>query len=471
MDIKALYKVSDVAKYVAEKDKEDKENQNNPEDPGDGDVSVEDQIKDLYDRTTIQYEDKDKNLPEITLKQDYLDTKSSLEKDISDLKGKLEDYNPDLDEDIKDISDKQAALEKSLSDHQQTAKNSFEVINGKYTELEGKLNEHLSSTGGTPGTLTNPIEFYSKSTSGNPLVGSVGTGTIGASSSNRRDELCVSSEYSSALTLGSKTSNDVYTRNLIITSDDFANSGTRFYKGVNIIDGNVYNTMRFIDGSISLDQDTQGNNIGHGELYVSKAPSRGFNVFGQHFLDIGIKPNGNELSAFYISDTYVDYDIAISLQAPMYAGNNIISGANIVNEVSGQSEYTTNLINNGTNENIMYGNMSYDSGEIRWCWKETVFTYKEADVDPETDEWVYTGRHICYIELPIFMAENIQNDYHINICKMSWGDYRIIEKNPYYFILESQEEDFAFTFEVVAKLNDNQTLNNNAIIANTGYKK
>ena len=64
------------------------------------------------------------------------------------------------------------------------------------------------------------------------------------------------------------------------------------------------------------------------------------------------------------------------------------------------------------------------------------------------------------------MAENIQNDYHINISKMSWGDYRIIEKNPYYFILESKEDSFAFTFEVVAKLNDNQTLDNNAVIAN-----
>jgi hypothetical protein len=53
---------------------------------------------------------------------------------------------------------------------------------------------------------------------------------------------------------------------------------------------------------------------------------------------------------------------------------------------------------------------------------------------------------------------------------MSWGDYRIIEKTPYYFILESQEEDFAFTFEVVAKLNDNQTLDSNAIIANADYR-
>lgn len=143
-----------------------------------------------------------------------------------------------------------------------------------------------------------------------------------------------------------------------------------------------------------------------------------------------------------------------------------ITNTNTVNETSSQSTYTASLIDSGTNENMIYSNMSYDSGEIRWCWKETVFTYPESDVDPETDEWVDTGRYICYVELPIFMAENIQNDYHINISKMSWGDYRIIEKNPYYFILESKEDSFAFTFEVVAKLNDNQTLDNNAVIAN-----
>lgn len=143
-----------------------------------------------------------------------------------------------------------------------------------------------------------------------------------------------------------------------------------------------------------------------------------------------------------------------------------ISAAKSSTSVASQSTYTASLANSGTNENMIYKNMSYDENELRWCWKETVFTYPESNVDPETDEWVDTGRYICYIELPIFMAENIQNDYHINISKMSWGDYRIIEKNPYYFILESKEDSFAFTFEVVAKLNDNQTLDNNAVIAN-----
>ena len=67
------------------------------------------------------------------------------------------------------------------------------------------------------------------------------------------------------------------------------------------------------------------------------------------------------------------------------------------------------------------------------------------------------------------MAENIRNDYHINISKMSWGDYRIIEKTPYYFILESKEEDFAFTFEVVAQFIDSADLDNNISVASEQY--
>ena len=134
--------------------------------------------------------------------------------------------------------------------------------------------------------------------------------------------------------------------------------------------------------------------------------------------------------------------------------------------LNAQSEYTRSLLSTGTNEQISYSGLNYNSDEIRWCWKENVFTYQDCDVDPETDEWIYYDRYICYIELPIFMAENIEADYHINVSKMSWGDWRIREKNQYYFILESQEEDFAFTFEVVAKLKDGATITNNAIIAN-----
>ena len=365
MDIKALYKVSDVAKYVAEKEKEDKENQNNPEDPGDGNEDVSEQIKDLYDRTTIQYEDEDKGLEEITLKDDYLNTKESLE------------------DSIKNLGDNYTALNNTLTNH----------INNSSI--------HSGGSGSNPGTQT-----------GNTL----NVKTLNILNNNNAIAGTLSSNYT--------------TQYLDI------NAGNRIQMKVG---GTEY--LRFhVDGGTSVQLEASKFDVNGKEINVGTGLIKGKGALKENHFKIQYAK-------------FLDCDVSglgISLEA--------------------QSEYTTSLINSGTDENKTHINMSYDSNEVRWCWKENVFTYKEAEIDPETDEWVYTGRHICYIELPIFLAENIENNYHINVCKMSWGDYRIIEKNPYYFILESQEEDFAFTFEVVAKLIDNQTLDNNATIANMGYE-
>ena len=178
---------------------------------------------------------------------------------------------------------------------------------------------------------------------------------------------------------------------------------------------------------------------------------------------------GSDYAAFQlVKNASASYKTDINVRANMNMNGYSITNSTSTYSVSPQSTYSRSLIDGGTNEHINHSSMSYDSGEIRWCWKETVFTYPECDIDPETDEWVYSGRNICYVELPLFIAENIQADYHVSIGKIGWGDYRIIEKNQYYFILESQEEDFAFTFEVVAKLNENQTLNANSSIAFNG---
>lgn len=55
------------------------------------------------------------------------------------------------------------------------------------------------------------------------------------------------------------------------------------------------------------------------------------------------------------------------------------------------------------------------------------------------------------VELPQIFSENIELDYHINISKLSWGDYRITEKTPYYFEIETNVDNFSFTYEIVAK--------------------
>ena len=365
-----------------------------------------DDIKELLDRTTIQYGDEE----EVTIKDDYLDTKERLDQHLRD----CEKCGCHDDDDNND----------------------------------------------NPGTFSNPIEFYTDDT----LVGKIGSQVNdAASSSNRKKELYMYSEPDCYVCIGSSLG-----KNIIISDEEFGYGGKHYYSGLNLLNPTIVDSTLKFAPSKSLDNYGDGY-IGYGELYVDTYKS--FHVSGQRNLyfklnDVGkstkdimlafcTKTDGTNEHYGYLS---VDLDVA----------NHLIRNGTIVTSVDAQSEYTTSLINGGANENMMYSNLSYDSGELRWCHKENVFTYAESEIDPETDEWVYTGRYICYVELPIFMAENIQNDYHINVSKMSWGDYRIIEKNPYYFILESQEDNFAFTFEVVAKLNDNQTLNANAIIANNG---
>jgi hypothetical protein len=366
MDIKALYKVSDVARYVAEKDKEDKENQNNPEDPGDGNEDVSEQIKDLYDRTTIQYKDDDKGLPLITLKEDYLNTKDD------------------------------------LSNHKTTASNNFTNIDQRCTAIENSIKNLGSGS--------------------NPVTGD---------------------------TINAKTLNILNNNNAI--AGTLSSNSTSRYLNIHALDRIIMSVGT---------TDTHYLSFYHDSLSSVVLDAGYFRVNGKEI----IMHNTGSSSAGTIRGSNIN---KFTIKCAKFDS---CDTSGLGKSLESQSGQTTALINSGTNENKTYINMSYDSGEVRWCWKENVFTYPEADINPETDQWVYTGRHICYIELPIFLAENIQNDYHINVCKMSWGDYRIIEKTPYYFILESQEDSFAFTFEVVAKLNDNQTLDDNTIIANIGFE-
>ncbi len=244
---------------------------------------------------------------------------------------------------------------------------------------------------------------------------------------------------------------------------------TYFEKGLNLLSPSCNRAIWFKPNLADPVYGTNTVKIGSGYVYAyhdQPTGSQGLGVMGNSRMIVGIVNGENARTGMAIIE---DSNEATKCKAKFYCNVDMngytISGAYSTYSLNAQSDYTRRLLNTGTNENINHSSMSYDQGEIRWCWKETVFTYPECDIDPVTDEWIYTGRNICYIELPIFMAENIQNDYHVHIGKMGWGDYRIVEKNPYYFILESKEEDFAFTFEVVAKLNDNQTLAPNTNIA------
>lgn len=88
--------------------------------------------------------------------------------------------------------------------------------------------------------------------------------------------------------------------------------------------------------------------------------------------------------------------------------------------------------------NDTYSVMSMTDGELR-------YTQRKAE---------HITNKTLVVELPHVFSENIELDYHVNISKLSWGDYRIIEKTPYYFEIETNADDFSFTYEIVAKLLD-----------------
>ena len=391
MDVKSLFKVNEIDRKEKQAEEDNKE-ENNKE-------NVQQSLDELYDRTTIQYEDKDKNLPLITIKEDYLNTKETLDDHIKNHPGGPED------------------------------------------------------------TLTSKGCIYMSPYDTSKILGHIKPISWPPSSDDdKRAHLQFASQPGYDLAFGIRNPRyqdgdpNAYEYYLTISDSTYKlHNGTHFHKGINIYEPHVYGKLNITTTSKASDSTAFGtlSTYSFNDKILGRDVET-LRVRGKDALYLGFDDNDCMCIGYNQNGT----GKVVRLMAPLVDSNyNAVASA--TNEMSAQSEYTELLVECGTDENKTHINMSYDSNELRWCWKETTFTYAEADIDPETDQWVYTGRYICYVELPIFMAENIENNYHINVSKMSWGDYRIIEKTPYYFILESQEDNFAFTFEVVAKLTDN----------------
>lgn len=105
--------------------------------------------------------------------------------------------------------------------------------------------------------------------------------------------------------------------------------------------------------------------------------------------------------------------------------------------------------------NDTYSVMSMTDGELR-------YTQRKAE---------HITNKTLIVELPHVFSENIELDYHVNISKLSWGDYRIIEKTPYYFEIETNVDDFSFTYEVVAKMIEKADVYSSIASAQYGYSE
>ena len=121
------------------------------------------------------------------------------------------------------------------------------------------------------------------------------------------------------------------------------------------------------------------------------------------------------------------------------------------NSLEAQSQRLRNYQTKNKEFNSLYGSFSFYDNE---------FTYTNS-----SSHIIPYGEFELLIEIPQILSENMQNEYHVNISKNSFGDYRIKEKNNYYFIIETDRvEDFSFTYQIVGKLIEKAR--NNIVIAN-----
>ena len=233
-------------------------------------------------------------------------------------------------------------------------------------------------------------------------------------------------------------------------------SGKYMYKGANLGTTTVYTPM-FFRTTLS---DTTATSVLSYVRALSNA-NRTFALMGEYQVALGCVCN-NTYS--FMIDGSTGSNIA-HCYSPINMHGYSLADASMTMALDAQSP-TTYSLKGKAPEQFVHNSYCTTEGELRHTCRETMHTTEEYDYN-DTGEFVSTGRYVCYCELPLFMAENIELDYHVSISKLSFGDYRIVERTPYYFVLESEKDNFAFTYEIVAKQIEKASAAN-SIIANDG---
>ena len=175
---------------------------------------------------------------------------------------------------------------------------------------------------------------------------------------------------------------------------------------------------------ISFATDTSTDN-----KIFSSVEDKGLCFFGNDIVRLGVNEAGRNRTKLEINEndkrihSWVDWDFH----------NWTVHNMRLAQTLRGQSQY---LRNRTKDINDIYGSMSFTRGEIRYTCREPIK--------------MHTDRSMI-VELPQILSENMELDYHINIGKISWGDFRIKEKNNYFFEIETNVDNFEFTYEIVGK--------------------
>ena len=256
----------------------------------------------------------------------------------------------------------------------------------------------------------------------------------------------LSAEYGSTVSLSARynPSDETYTSPFVVSSINQTINTMQYRQGLNL-------TTPDIIGRIYL---RTSNNLSEYQGFIGYNSTGGaLQLLANEMVYLGINrqdATGRALDVCYDSgQTNKGY---IKIWTPTDFNNFPIYNANVQTSISASSiePYTTN--SNEGNTQLIYATYTGTDGELRYTERTTQHTMEEWD-------WVngvYSplGIYYCYCEIPSFMQENIEVDYHVNISRINYGEYRIIEKNQWLFIVESKEEGFAFTYEIVGKRKD-----------------
>ena len=296
---------------------------------------------------------------------------------------------------------------------------------------------------------------------GSQYIGYLGH-TAWADTNDQERVIVLASEYGCSTSLSSRTSSNSKYQTWVATfGKDTQVNNTLFHKGCTLTSPHLSGVFKLYGTSAMTDPyPAQIYHAVDGQLAM----------FGDNKVAIGVM-NGSELRTgiMITEDGNANNRNHIDFYGNLNMNGYSIINTQSVNSLSATSAQTYALRTMSDEESYsdptakaitdIFPSQTPTEGEIRWTDRETHFTSE-----------VETGVYECYIEIPWWIAQNLENNYHVTITPTNgFYQYYVSERDPYYFIVRSDKDSMGFTFEIVGKLLENNTTAHNASIASDQY--
>ena len=278
---------------------------------------------------------------------------------------------------------------------------------------------------------------------------------------NKRNVM-LASEYDCTVALAAKkaSSDTSYSAWLIATGNDKVIGGANYRQGLTIIYPRVSGIMYFYGTSTNSEAYP-------GRIYQNQDGH--LCVLGDNYLELGILVGDKGYNGIKMDEISGSPYKVINMYGNVNMNGWSITNGTMASTLSATSAQTYALRTLSNEESYsdptvktitnIFPSQTPTEGEIRWSDRETHFT-------SEWEEGVYEA----YIEIPWWIAQNLELDYHVTITPTNgFFQYYVSERDTYYFVVRSDKDSMGFTFEIVGKLLDNNITANNASIAGDQY--